>query len=65
MIKEYSKEYFVKTGKKGAQIKHKARYEIIKKLAGYINKETQNKILKWPTKHLIELLNAYENKNNN
>lgn len=62
MVKKYHKEYFEKAGKKGSDKRWASRYELLNKLAGHINKETQNKILKWPTKALEILLAVYEEK---
>lgn len=43
-------------GKKGASIKHRKRYEILVALSKLVDKQYQNYILKWPTKHLEVLL---------
>ena len=51
---------FRELGKLGAKKHWASRYELLAKLAGYTDKATQNKILKWPTKALEILLEVYE-----
>lgn len=43
-------------GKLGANATYKERYDVIKELSKYCNKELQNKLLSWKTEHLLELL---------
>lgn len=44
------------SGKKGAEIKHRKRYEMLVALSKLVDKAYQNRILKWPTNHLEVLL---------
>lgn len=44
-------------GKKGAEIKHKTRYEILKELSGLYDKKNLNWFMtEWRTRHLVELI---------
>ena len=53
-----------KAGKKGADKTWAKRNETISQLSAYHDKEFQNKILKWPTKYLDELLRHFKNMSN-
>ena len=47
-----TKKILSDAGKKGAEIKHRHRYEMLVELSKLIDKKYQNRILKWPTEHL-------------
>ena len=49
----------------GAKATHKKRYEILVELSAYGDKELQNKLTKWKTKHLEILLQFYKHGRSN
>ena len=56
-----NKKDYKEFGKQGANKRWVKRYEILKELSSYGDKEWQNKIIKWPTKYL-EILLAFTKK---
>ena len=48
------------SGRMGADVTHKKRYEIIAQLSAYVDKAYQNYLLTWKTEHLQRLLDAYQ-----
>ena len=50
------KTYFQEIGKLGAAKRWATRYEVLVELTKYFGKSHQDELLKWPTKHLVQLL---------
>lgn len=47
-------------GKMGAKATHKKRYEMITTMSAFVDKESLNRIMRWPTDHIKRLLEAYQ-----
>ena len=57
-----NKQTFVEYGKKGAKKRWKGRYDILEALSAHVNKDEQNRLLKWSTRNLELLLRMAKHK---
>ena len=55
-----NKEQYKKFGKQGSDKRWKKRYEALVELSKLVNKNDLNWIQRWPTDHILKLLEAYK-----